>query len=173
MEVWVGGAEDVLDGVGDGVGGSAGRYRMEPGTSVVTDMQFAAAMSSGCAPIAAEIDASVSPSLTTYGCQPDGGRQVVGGGGKVAVEVPGAREVAVACPLAGPGVSDGAGVTGMGVWVAGIGSISRRCSAIAVERLAPIMTITTNVMASPPAICRQPDIVKAPGSRRGSRRYPG
>jgi hypothetical protein len=47
MEVWVGGAEDVLDGVGDGVGGRAGRYRMEPGTSVDTDMQFAAAMSSG------------------------------------------------------------------------------------------------------------------------------
>jgi hypothetical protein len=165
--VWVGGAEDVLDGVADGVGGRAGRYRMDPGKSAVTEMQFAAAISSGCAPIAAEIDASVSPSRTTYGCQPDGGRQDVGGGGKVAVKVPVA--VAEACPLAGPGVSDGAGVTGMGVWVAGIGSINRRCSAIAVERLAPIMTITIKVMASPPAICRQPDIVKAPGSRCGSR----
>ena len=117
--------------------------------------------------MAAAIPASVSPSWTTYGSQPAGGRQVVGGGGSVTVCVAVAGSVVEPGAPVGAAVSDGAVVTGAGVRVGGIGWMRRRCSAIAVDRLAPMMRTTMRVIARPPAICRQPDTVRAPGCGTG------
>lgn len=97
----------------------------------------------------------------------------------VEVGVGEASEVADPPSVGGAGVGEGTvgrvgdGLAGAEVRVGGIGSISSRCSAMAVDRLAPMIRMTARVMASPPATWRQPDTVRGPGCRTTSRKPPG
>lgn len=75
--------------------------------------------------------------------------------------------------VVGMAASVGDEAAGAEVRVGGIGSISSRCSAMAVERLAPMMRMTARVIAKPPATWRQPDMIRTPGCRTAFRRQPG